>query len=77
MIDWSKPIDKTDPKVLAEWANDLRRRATEESKTGWCPALSDIEQLCNKADAARIDGDMVNAADALERAAYHWYRLNK
>lgn len=77
MIDWSKPINKTDPAVLAEWATDLRRRAAEERKTGWVPALSDIERLCAKADEARANGNIVAAADALERAAYHWYRLNK
>jgi len=77
MIDWSKPIDKTDPTVLAEWADDLRKRASDERKTGWCPALSDIESLCSKADEARAAGDIVAAADALERAAYHWYQLNK
>ena len=77
MIDWSKPVDKTDPAVLAEWAADLRRRAAEERKTGWCSALSDIGRLCSKADEARAAGDIVAAADALERAAYHWYRMSK
>lgn len=77
MIDWSKPIDKTDPRVLAEWASELRKCTADERKTGWCPALSDIEELCAKAEASLALSHLGRAASYLDEAAYHWYRMNK
>ena len=42
MIDWSKPVDKTDPVVLAEWASELRAGVEEMRAQGdWCAALDD------------------------------------
>jgi len=77
MIDWSKPIDKTDPKVLAEWASELRQRVIEDRRTGYCEAQDWIERLCAEADAARGRGDIDSANKALDQAAYYWYMLNR
>ena len=78
MIDWSKPVDKTDPKVLAEWAADLRAGVESMRAQGdWCAALDDIPRLCQAAEDALGCGMVHTARLNLEDAARRWYMINR
>lgn len=78
MIDWSKPVDKTDPMVLAEWASESRAGVEAMRASGdWCDALDDIQRLCQAAEDALACGMVHTARRNLEDAAHRWYMVNR
>ena len=76
MIDWSKPVDKTDPNVLAEWAKDLRD-GVEREGVWQCEAYRWILNLCDKAEASLLEHRCEWAVKHLDLASYHWYQAHK